>query len=262
MDLGLEDKVVVITGGSKGIGLACAEVFGREGARVAIASRSLDNLAAAEAALGSMGLEALTVSADLTDEAEALRLIDEVEQQLGAVDVLVNSAGATRRAQPNEITASDWRAAMDAKYFPYLHAIDSVLPRMIERSSGSIVNVIGSGGKMASPTHLTGGGANAALMLVTAGLANAHASSGIRVNAVNPGLTHTDRLKASMKAEATRDGITPEEALRRAEERAPLRRLARPEEIANVVAFLASDKASYVTGAIVALDGAATPTVV
>jgi len=262
MDLDLRDKVVLITGGSKGLGLASAILFAQEGARVAIASRDSSNLAAAEALIADEGHSVTALQVDLSDPTAATGMVAATERVLGPIDVLVNSAGATRRAQPEEITERHWRAAMDAKYFPYLNAIDAVLPGMVRHGSGSIVNIVGAGGKMASPTHLTGGGANAALMLVTAGLAQAYAPKGIRVNAVNPGLTHTERLKHSMMAEATRAEITPEEALRRAEELAPLRRLAQPEEVANVVVFLASGRASYVTGAIVALDGAATPTVV
>ena len=113
-----------------------------------------------------------------------------------------------------------------------------------------------------SPTRIPGGAANAALMLVTAGLANAYGGHGVRVNAVNPGATLTDRLKQGLEAEAKLGGVTPEEALRRATGRVPLGRLAEPDEIAAAVAFLASDRASYITGAILAMDGAATPIVV
>jgi NAD(P)-dependent dehydrogenase (short-subunit alcohol dehydrogenase family) len=133
---------------------------------------------------------------------------------------------------------------------------------MASRKRGVIINVIGAGGKLASPVHIPGGAANAALMLVTAGLANAYGGQGVRVNAVNPGATLTDRLKQGLEAEAKLEGVTPEEALRRATARVPLGRLAEPDEIAAAVVFLASDRASYITGAIVAMDGAAAPIVV
>jgi NAD(P)-dependent dehydrogenase (short-subunit alcohol dehydrogenase family) len=125
-----------------------------------------------------------------------------------------------------------------------------------------IVNIVGSGGKVASPTHLPGGAANAALMLVTAGLAHAYGKHGVRVLAVNPAGTLTDRLKAGMETDARAAGITVDEALKRATARAPLGRLAQPEEIANAVLFLASDRASYITGAVIAMDGATHPIVV
>ena len=264
LDLGLNGKVVLITGGSKGIGLACAKGFLAEGAKVAIVSRSKVNLVAADRQLKAAGqsAEVVKVAADLIDPANARRMAAEVEQALGPIDVLVNSAGAAKRTPPDDLTAEAWRAAMDAKYFTYVHAIDAVIKGMAARKRGAIVNVIGSGGKVASPTHLPGGAANAALMLATVGLANAYGGHGLRVNAVNPGATLTDRLKQGMEADAKAAGITPDEALKRATARVALGRLAEPDEVANVVLFLASDKASYLTGAVIAMDGAAVPIVV
>jgi NAD(P)-dependent dehydrogenase (short-subunit alcohol dehydrogenase family) len=262
MDLGLKGKVVLVTGGSKGIGLACARVFLAEGAKVAIASRSKVNLVAAERQLKTENQEVMKAAGDLIDPANARRIAAEVEQAFGPIDVLVNSAGAAKRTPPEELTPETWRAAMDAKYFTYVHAIDAVIKSMAARKRGAIVNVVGSGGKVASPTHLPGGAANAALMLITAGLAAAYGRHGVRVNAVNPGATLTDRLKQGIEAEAKLAGVSPDEALKRATERVPLGRLAEPDEIANAVLFLASDRASYVTGAVIAMDGAVNPIVV
>jgi len=262
MDLQLTDKVVLITGASKGIGLACAQAFADEGARVAIAARQADTLEAAAASLRAAGATVLPVVADLGDPAQAEGMARQIAETLGPIDVLVNSAGAARRTPAPELTAADWHAAMDAKFFTYIHAMQAVLPGMLARGSGVIVNVIGAGGKVASPTHLAGGAANAALMLASAGLANAHAAAGLRINAVNPGATLTERLQQGLEAEARLAGIPVEEARRRATQRTPMGRLATPEEIANMVVFLASPKASYVTGALVAMDGASTPMVV
>ena len=262
MDLQLKDKVVLITGASKGIGLACARAFLAEGARVALAARGADVLQAAAAELRATGAEVLAVPADLGDATQAEQLAHAVTEQFGPIDVLVNSAGAARRTPPQELTAADWRAAMDAKFFTYVHAMQAVLPAMRARGSGVVVNVIGAGGKVASPTHLAGGAANAALMLATAGLAHAHAAAGLRINAVNPGPVLTERLQQGLEAEARLAGITPEQASERATQRAAMGRIATPEEIADVVVFLASARASYVNGAIVAMDGATTPIVV
>jgi NAD(P)-dependent dehydrogenase (short-subunit alcohol dehydrogenase family) len=185
MELGLEGKVVLITGGSKGIGLACAFAFAAEGARIAICSRASDNVEQARAQLK----DAFGVAADLTDADAAAKMIEEVEGCLGQIDVLVNSAGAAKRTPPDDLTPAVWREAFDAKFFSYINAIDPVVKRMAKRGSGVIVSVIGVGGKVASATHLAGGPANAALMLATAGLGGAYAGKGVRVVAVSPGLT-------------------------------------------------------------------------
>ena len=256
MDMRLQGKVALVTGGSKGLGLACAQALAAEGARIAISSRSQANLDAALALLpGAFG-----VAADFADPAAALAAIDAVEAKLGAIDLLVNSAGAAKRTPPDDLTPADWRAAMDAKFFTYVNAFDPLVKRMAARGQGVIVNIIGTGGKTATPTHLPGGAANAALMLVTAGLANAYASRGVRVVGVNPGATETERLTQGLEANARLMGVTLDEARRRETSAIPLGRFATPEEIADVVTFMCSDRASYVTGVTLGMDGGRSPT--
>lgn len=256
-----DGTTVVVTGGSKGIGLACALAFLREGARVALVSRSFENLDAARASLGESGNRACLVAADLASSAGAARMLEQVKQQLGIPQVLVNSAGAALRAPVFDLTEAHWRAAMDAKFFTYVNAMTACLPEMAAAGKGAVVNIVGVGGKYATPTHLPGGAANAALMLVTAGLGNAYAPKGVRVNTVNPAHTLTERVRAGFAAEARHSGISEQEVAQNALRRLPLGRIALPQEIASVVLFLASDAASYVTGANLSVDGGMYPTV-
>jgi NAD(P)-dependent dehydrogenase (short-subunit alcohol dehydrogenase family) len=257
MELGLTGKVVLIAGGSKGIGLACARAFAAEAARIAICSRSRDNVERACAELkGGFG-----VAADLSDASAAGAMIEAVEDELGPVDVLVNSAGAAKRTPVDELTPSAWRAAFDAKFFSYVNVIDPMVKRMAARGGGVIVSVIGGGGKVASPTHLAGGAANAALMLATAGLGAAYAARGVRVVGVSPGLTETSRVPEGLAADARLGGISIGEARQRGVDRIPLGRMASPREIADVVLFLASPRASYVAGATLSVDGGQNPVV-
>ena len=261
MDLKLADKVVVVTGASKGIGYACAEAFAREGARVVLVSRSAANLDAALAKFPPTRLGPTAIAADLVRAGDAETMVAEVERDVGPIDILVNSAGAARRYAPGDLNADAWHAAMDAKYFSYIHPLDAVLKRMAPRGRGAIVNIIGSGGKVANPVHLPGGAANAALMLATTGLAAAFGAKGIRINAINPGITLTGRVQEGLGVESKVTGLTETELLKRSEAKIPLGRIGTPEEIARVVLFLASDEASYVTGAIVPMDGGANPVI-
>lgn len=250
-------QTVVVTGASKGIGLACALAFAAEGARVAMISRSQSNLDAALRMLPVGNDRPLLVVADLTQASEAQRAIAAVETALGPVDILVNSAGSARRYAPKELDAAAWHAAMDAKYFTYIHAMDAVLRSMAARGKGTIVNIIGMGGKVGNPVHLPGGAANAALMLATVGLASAYGRQGIRINGVNPGPTLTGRVQEGLQVEARMTGLPEAELQARTEAKIPLGRYGTPEEVARVVLFLASARASYVTGAIVPMDGGA-----
>lgn len=262
MDLELTGKHVLVTGGSRGIGLACARAFLAEGARVSVVGRQRANLDAAIAQLKAEGHAVTGYDADLTDASAALATVNAAWDVVGPVDVLVNSAGAALRTPFDELQPQAWQAAMQAKFFTYINVMDPLIKRMGERGSGAIVNIVGMGGKVATTTHLAGGAANAALMLASAGLAAAYGPRGVRVNAVNPSLTLTDRLAEGFAVDARLRKISTEEVLRQAQARMPLGRLALPEDIANAVVFLASPRAAYISGAVLSMDGAATPMVV
>jgi NAD(P)-dependent dehydrogenase (short-subunit alcohol dehydrogenase family) len=266
MDLQLKDQHVLIGGGSKGIGLACARGFLAEGARIGLVSRDSGHLETARRALldSHPGANARIAvhAADLRDAEAAAAVVMEAEQQAGPIDILVNCAGAAKRTPPDELSPRHWHEAMEAKYFTYIHLIDPTIKRMAARRRGVILNVVGFGGKVAKSFHLPGGAANAALMLVSAGLASTYGPRGIRVNAINPGITRTERMQAGLEVEARARHISFDEALAKASAELPLGRFAEPEEIAEAALFLCSPRASYITGAILSMDGAVTPMVV
>ena len=257
MDLELKDRVVLVTGASKGIGLACVRAFAQEGARVAGVARNAAGLNEAAEALKVAGLTMQVYAADLTDAAAAAQVVAEVERALGPIDVLVNSAGAARRYGPDELDAGAFRQAMDAKYFSTVHVLEPVLKRMGERKRGAVVNIIGQGGRQANVMHIAGGSANSALMMTTVGFASAYAARGVRVNGINPGVTRTGRVDEGLSAESRATGKTRDEVLAKNLAKIPAGRMAEPEEVAQVALFLASPRASYVSGAIIPMDGCA-----
>lgn len=260
MELGLTDKVVVVTGASRGIGFACAAAFLEEGAKVVLVARDPVRLEHAAARLHSAGdYPPVVVAADLTRPDDAKRMADEVAKHFGGVDILVNSAGAAKRYLPDELDAAAWYAAMQAKYFTYIHAMDALLPSIVAEGGGAVVNIVGMGGKVATPIHLPGGAANAALMLASVGLAHVYGSKGVRINAINPGATMGERLRDALKLEAQNRGVSEEELLRQGQARVPLGRYANDDDIAQVALFLASERAAYVTGAVVPMDGGLNP---
>src|SRR5258708_4957359 len=177
MDFGLAGKVVLITGGSKGIGFACARAFAAEGARVAIVSRDAANLARAREQLAQDGFHVHLARADLHEAHSAQDVVEEATAALGPIDILVNCAGAAKRYDPDLLDAAGYKAAMEAKYFPCIYPQQAVLKQMAERlkanpkaEPGAVVNIIGMGGKIASDIHIAGGPPHPAPILPTVAL--------------------------------------------------------------------------------------------
>jgi NAD(P)-dependent dehydrogenase (short-subunit alcohol dehydrogenase family) len=249
------NTVALVTGASKGIGLACARQLAQCGARVAIVARNEETLAEAKASLSETGADIQTFTADLSNPQAANAMVEQVESQMGPISVLVTSAGAAKRFAPDELSPDAFEQGMQAKYFPGVLVMDPVIKRMAERGNGSIVNIIGQGGRQAGVFHIAGGAANSALMLATVGYARAYADKGIRINGINPGLTETSRVTEGLQTESRATGKSIDELREQAQASIPMKRMAKPEEVAQVAAFLASDMASYVSGAIVPMDG-------
>ena len=255
MELSLAGRVALVTGASKGIGLACATLFAESGARVVVVARDATRLGEVTGALAARGLSVQGMTADLSNAEQASALARRVETEVGPVDILVNSAGAARRNAPDELSAAAFHQGMDAKYFSTMHLLEPVIRAMGIRGRGAVVNIIGQGGRVASPMHIAGGAANSALMLATVGYARAYASKGVRVNGINPGLTRTGRVEEGLAVSARASGRSRDDILADELARIPMGRMGEPEEVANVALFLASDAASYVSGAIIPMDG-------
>jgi len=256
MDLKLEGKVALITGASRGLGAATANLLAAEGARLAISARDADTLEATAADIrAASGAEVATVAQDLTEPGGADKVAAVALDAYGRIDILINSAGAARGGVFWEITDEVWEQSLALKFFATMRMIRAVLPAMRTRKYGRIVTIVGNGGCQPGPRALPGGAANAALLALTSGLAREIAPDGIFINAVNPGPTMTDRWTGLFADMSSRTG-RPMEALKaEVEENIPLGRFGDPDEIARAVAFLASDCASNITGTSILCDG-------
>jgi NAD(P)-dependent dehydrogenase (short-subunit alcohol dehydrogenase family) len=258
-------KVVLITGGSSGIGRATAELFGRCGASVAITY--LSNQAGADAAVAAIASNgpaghgdavsgtttgvavgrAIALQADVIDVANIRRVVSEVETRLGPVDILVNNAGSlVERLKTLELTEQRWDEVMDLNAKSAFFCAQAVVPKMIEKGSGTIINVTSIAGRNGgAPGSIHYSSAKAAMLTMTKGLAKELAASGIRVNAVSPGVIDTPYHETFTTAEVMQN-------LRNA---IPMGREGRPDEVANVIAFLASDAATYLCGETIEING-------
>ena len=256
MDLGLKGKVALVTGGSKGIGKAVARALAQEGAKVAICARDKGSLDTAATEIAkTAGSEVFGVAGDLTREADVRKIVDAAVGRFGRIDILINNAGAAPGGLLLDLTEEDWQKALQLKFMGYVRCMKAVIPHMLRQGGGRIVNVVGNDGVKPIGIELTPSAANAADLAVTVALAEQYGRQNICINAINPGPVATERWEQLIGGIASIRKIGVDEAQKRAERSIPLGRICTPEEVANVVVFVASDRASFMNGAVITLDG-------
>jgi 3-oxoacyl-[acyl-carrier protein] reductase len=254
MDLNLSGRTALVTGASKGIGLAVAQWLAREGVNVAVVARSAERLEKeAEALRKTARVTVRTLAADLADAAARER----VAATFPDVDILVNNAGAIPGGTIDEVDEPAWRAGWDLKVFGYIGLTRLFLQKMKERRRGVIVNIIGAGGERLDSGYIAGAAGNAGLMAFTRAIGGASTDFGVRVVGVNPGPVLTDRIEVLGRKRAARL-FGDENRWRESFAQMPFCRPASTNEIAAMVAFLASDLSGYTSGTIITIDGGLT----
>ena len=241
----LKDKVAIVTGGSRGIGRAVALAFAREGAHVAFTYKSAHTAAeAVKAEIESNGCTAVPIQSDAKDAAAATRVVEAVVQQFRRVDVLVNNAGITRDTLLLRMSEQDWDDVLDTNLKSAFNFSKAVCRQMMSQKEGKIINISSIAGLIGNPGQANYSSAKAGMLGLTKALAKELASRNIQVNAVAPGFVDTD-MTDKLTAEQRQSILSM----------IPMKRTAKPEEIASVVVFLASSAASYMTGQVLCVDG-------
>jgi NAD(P)-dependent dehydrogenase (short-subunit alcohol dehydrogenase family) len=256
MDLGMTGKKAIVTGASEGIGKAIVRSLAKEGVDVAICARRKDPLEAAAAEIAKeSGRKIFAIPADLTNPADAENFCKKAHAALGRVDILVNNAGSAPGGVLEHLSEDDWARALQLKFMGYVRCMKHVLPIMQKQKKGRVVNLIGNDGVKVSYWEIAPGAANAAGQNLTKSLASQYGKDNISFVAVNPGPVRTERWAGLVKAMARDMKLSYEEADKLAPASIPLGRIAESDEVANLVAYLASDLAFMVNGTMIEIDG-------
>jgi len=256
MDLGLKGRVAIVTGSSSGIGKAIALGLAQEGTKVSICARNEEQLKeTAKEIASSAKVEVLALQTDLTRREDIKKLVNETLRKFGRLDILVNNTGGPPPSIFLETSEEDWRRGVDLLLMSAIHTCREVIPPMRERRWGRIINMASFAAKQPADQLVISNSIRVGILGLSKTLANELAGDGILVNAVCPGWTLTKRVEELAKAQAKASGKSYGDIVRGWESGIPLKRLAQPEEIANLVVFLTSEKASYITGAVIQVDG-------
>jgi 3-oxoacyl-[acyl-carrier protein] reductase len=256
MDLGLRGKVAIVAAASKGLGRAVAEELAAEGAKLAICSRDAEAIEAVGHEIArSTGAEVLARAADVSRTADIGAFVDTVLRIYGRVDILLTNSGGPPAGRFESMDAGEWQKATELVLFGPIEFARRVLPGMKDRGWGRVLNVTSIAVKQPVENLMLSNSLRAAVTGWARTLANEAGASGVTVNCIMPGYTRTERVEELANVIAKREGIAPEKAVTRWEREIPLGRLGEPREFAALVAFLASERASYITGQSIAVDG-------
>lgn len=252
-------KLVVVSGGSRGIGRAIAAAFAREGAQTVIAASSSDNLhAAARSIVAAGGVEPMTVTADLRTLAGCEQVHAAVRDRFGRCDVLVNSAGATKAGNFLDLPDADWLDGFALKFFGCVRLCRLFWP-MLRQAKGHVVNIDGGAARTPGPDFTIGGAVNAAMANFSKALSKLGMQDDVNVNVIHPGTTETERTLQLLQQRAAASGRSVENLQAEAVAKSGLKRMAKPEEIAALTLFLCSEAARHIQGTAIAVDGGSTP---
>ena len=262
MKLDFRNRVALLPAASGGLGRAAAMELAAGGARIAISGRDLGRLEQCARELHAAGAaDVLANAGDCTVAADVEALVRDTQRRFGRIDILVANSPGTLVKPFEQLTDDDWRAAFDSKLVTQARQARLVWQGMVARGYGRIVFIAGTHGRQPHAQVLTAGVINAGLLSLAKGLAEAGAPHGILVNAINPGPTDTDRMRYLVARKASEEGVSPEEAQASFASDIVLRRFGEPGEIGAAIAFLASDRASFITGVSLNVDGGQTRTI-
>jgi 3-oxoacyl-[acyl-carrier protein] reductase len=256
MDFGIAGKVAIVTASSRGIGRATAEVLAAEGARISMCARTAKDVAqAADQIRVRTGAEVLAVQADLSRAENIRELVHRTVDAYGTVDILVNNAGGPPAGSFDDMTDAEWQAAFELTLLSVVRMVREVQPHMRKAGGGAIINLQSTSVKVPLDNLILSNAVRAGVIGLAKSLSVELARDKIRVNNVLPGSIMTDRQRGMLALQSKRTGQTMEEVIRIREANIPLGRFGDPEDVANMIVFLASDRAKYVTGVTVQVDG-------